>query len=722
MGARKMQTVKQYQESLVHKTKVAKFIHYLFNRLHLLLLSLLLLGYFEFLCRESVTTTIQWMLNNPLQFALNELLVFSLLLLFVAISGRTWAGYTVLSTLLTVIGFISGIKMEYLGVPLLPWDVVLSKETQSMAAYLKGMLNVHLLGYSFLFFIISFVMLKFVPKFSGAYRSHERAAFVVIAVFIGFCTYSDIPLDLKHSFQVHDYFWDEAANYKTNGYLVTTALTTKLVFIPVPEQYNQANMKTILQQVNRRTNIDPAIKPNIIVILSEALWDPTLLPKVTFDHDPLPNLHELMKNYSSGWMLSTVFGGGTANVEFEILTGNSMRFMPEGSVPYIQYVNHGVDSLASILRRQGYAATAINPYHNWFYNSKKAYQNFGFSNFISMEFFDSNLKGFNIADSEVSKNIILQSERTAGADFIFANTMENHFPFDPGKFKTNTFTVSGDVSAATKGLLETYATGIADSDLMLKSLVDYYTQSKEPTIVAFFGDHKPILGSNFGVYTDTGYLKPNQPDRLRRLYDVPLLVWNNYLPKQKDNLDISPAFLEPYLLNLAQKQGTPYTDMLYALSQKSPILPPASYYSGFNIKAADLVPYKLMQYDMLFGKQYQMQAVKEPIVDPNFLLGSGPMIVDSVSPSSIKAGVAFQQEQNDSTLVLSGQRFVQECAVYWNGKKLVTKLEPDGKLRAWVPKQLYNKAGKIELQVLNKDSEHIVVSETKKFEIDVKAF
>src|SRR5439155_419255 len=100
------------------------------------------------------------------------------------------------------------------------------------------------------------------------------------------------------------------------------------------------------------------------------------------------------------------------------------------------------------------------------------YKDFGFSQFISMEFFDQRLKGLNIADSEVAKNIIKQSQATAGSDFIFANTMENHFPFDPGKFAKNTFTVTGDVSKETKGLLETYATGVADADLMLKSLVD----------------------------------------------------------------------------------------------------------------------------------------------------------------------------------------------------------------------------------------------------------
>jgi phosphoglycerol transferase MdoB-like AlkP superfamily enzyme len=620
---------------------------------------------------------------------------------------------------LAVIGFISGIKMKFLGIPLLPWDVVLSKETESMTAYLAGIWNKQLIGFTLLFIGLSVALLRFVPGFSAHYKWREKMALVVFSLLIVTSVYSGKPLDLKHRFNVTDIFWDEAQNYKTNGYLATTAMTMKLVFIPVPVNYSKMQISSLVDHTPKRTNIDPAVKPNIIIILSEALFDPTLLPKVTFDHDPMPNIHQLMKDYSSGMMLSTVFGGGTANVEFEVLSGNSMRFMPEGSVPYVQYMNHGIDSMASILRRQGYAATAINPYHNWFYNSKSAYKNLGFSQFISMEFFDQNLKGYNIADSEVTKNIIKQTQTTAGADFIFANTMENHWPFDPGKYKTNNFTVTGDVSKETKGMLETYATGVEDADLMLKQLVDYYTQSKEPTIIAFFGDHKPVLGANLAVYNDTGYLKPNEPNRLRKLYDVPLVVWNNYLPAHKDKLDISPAFLGPYLLNLAEKQGTPYMDMLYALSQKSPIIPPSSLYSGFNIKAEDLEPYKLMQYDMMFGKQFQMQAGKDPIVDPNFQLGIGKMVIDSVTPSMIEAGKPFQQEQNESTLILTGQKFVQQSVVYWDKTKLDTKLLPDGTLKAIVPQSLYKKPGKSALQVQIKDSESFVVGQSNVIQIQV---
>lgn len=709
------------KEEILRRLNVYNIMNYLLNRLHFLVLSLLLLYYFEFLCRSSASDTVNWMIAYPLPFLLNFLLVFTLLLLFAAIAGRTWIAYMALSAIMAIIGFVSGVKMKLLGVPLMPWDVVLSKETESMTEYLSGILDKQLIGYSVVFIILSFVLLKFVPKFNLKLKWPDRMIFVAIVVFIGFCILTGKPSDFKNRFQIINISWDQAANYKTNGYLVTTSTNIKLVFIPIPQDYNELNMK-VIQNIPRRSNINPNVKPNIIVILSEALWDPTLLPNVTYDHDPLPNLHQLMKDYSSGWMLSPQFGGGTANVEFEVLSGNSMRFAPIGSTPYIQYFNHGIDSLASILRRQGYTTAAINPYYDWFFNSKNVYKNFGFSQFISMEFFKQNVKGYYIADSEVAKNIIEQTKRTPETDFIFANTMENHFPFKASKFKPSDINikVTGKVSDATKSMLETYATGAADADLMLKSLVDYYTKMKEPTIIAFFGDHKPVLGSNYGVYTETGYLKPNEPGRLKKIYDVPVVVWNNYLPKHKDNLDISPAFLGPYLLNLAQKEGSPYMDYLYTLSQKNPIIPPSFYYDGFNIKADDLKLYKLLQYDMMFGKQLVMQGVKDPIVDPNFKLGFGKMVINTVVPAEVKVGLPFQQENDFSTLIVSGENFVPQSLVFINGKKVTTKLLADNTLKAFVPKEDYSKVGKMLIEVEVKDSQQIVVSDSNQMSVEVK--
>jgi phosphoglycerol transferase MdoB-like AlkP superfamily enzyme len=697
-------------------TRILNIFRYSAARLHLFVLPWLILFYFEYLTRDSVRDMYIWSREQSMQLELNYLIILGLLLFFVGLCGRTWMAYMVLSAFLTIVGFVSGVKLKFLGIPLMPWDVLLSKETEAISTYLSGIWNWSLLSWSLVFIAVSLGLLRWTPLFNIKFNWLEKLVLLGLACFILTSVFWERPIDLKADFNIFNVTWDQAQNYKLNGFLAATALNLKLAFVPKPENYNETNLHKLIQSIPRRTNIDSSIKPNIIVVLSESLWDPTLLPKVTFDKDPMPFMRKIMQDYSSGWMLSPQFGGGTANVEFEILTGNSMRFTPPGSTPYIQYANHGIDSMASILTRQGYTATAISPFFNWFYNSKNVYKNFGFSQFISLEFFDQRFKGNEIADAEVTKNIIAQTEKSAGPDFVFANTMENHQPYEPHKFYFDPIKVSGAISERSKGMLESYATGVVDADLMLKTLVEHYTETKEPTIIVFFGDHKPILGSNYGIYSETGYFKPNEPGRLRKEYDVPLVVWNNYLPKQRDPLDISPAFLGPYVLNLAQKEGTAYTDYLYQLSRKIPIIPPSFYYKGFQIQEEDLKAYKLFQYDMMFGKQYVLKDYSRPIVDPLFKLGFGKMAIDSVKPEQITAGIS----NSESAFILSGTNFVEKCVVYANGKPLDTYLKGDRTLQADIPKKLTDHPGHITLEVKVLDSQYIVVADSNKVIIDVK--
>ncbi len=179
-------------------------------------------------------------------------------------------------------------------------------------------------------------------------------------------------------------------------------------------------------------------KPNVIFIMNEAFWDPTLLKNVKFSEDPLPTVHRLQKEMTSGFLLSPQFGGGTSNVEFEILSGQSMSFMPAGSVPYQQYISRPLPSLASYFKSQGYASTAIHSYERWFWNRENVYRYMGFDEFISKEGFDNPVnKGAFIADDEVSRRIIQEVEENEEPTFIYAVTMQNHGPYDDNRYGDN---------------------------------------------------------------------------------------------------------------------------------------------------------------------------------------------------------------------------------------------------------------------------------------------
>jgi phosphoglycerol transferase MdoB-like AlkP superfamily enzyme len=683
-------------------------------RLPILLFAIIPVWVMELLSRGRFGESFIWIFQHISEFAGNVLLVFILLLLFTSLIGRTRIAFWSLSAILIILSLISGIKLKMLGVPLLPWDFVLSGETQDMLKYLNNILSVRIIAGIVLFIAISYALLYRTVTFKNRFSWKERGITAAVSILLLIALYTDRPLQIRNWSGIHALPWNQSQNVQTNGFALTTMMNTQIMFTNQASGFTDQDVSTIIDTISPSTKPEEtAVKPNIVVILSEAFWDPTVIKGTQFSQDPIPFFHHLQQNYSSGTMLSPQFGGGTANVEFEVLTGNSMRFLPQGSIPYNQYIDHGVDSLASILARQGYTSTAINPFYSWFFNSKTVYQNFGFSSFIPIEYFKPHYEGPYIADSEVADNVIAKSDATPGPDFIFTNTMENHFHFYPGKFKENTFKIKGDMTEAARGMLETLAQGMNANDKMLQTIVEHFEKKKEPTIVVFFGDHLPYLGDDYQGFIESKYLDgKNDPDFLNKMYRVPVVVWNNYLPAKKEQLDMSPSFLGPYVLKQANLKGSSYTDFLYNLYQKIPVIPPSNYYEGLNIKEDDLKNYEILQKDILFGHQVSYQSYTDPIISKVYQLGFGPMQINKVTPSTTE--ISGKTEMN---LTVEGTNFPPLGVVTVNGKNLPTTYLSENTLMANVESSLLQ-SGTLEIQVRVIDSKETVIGKSNTWPLD----
>lgn len=510
------------------------------------------------------------------------------------------------------------------------------------------------------------------------------------------------------------FFQKHAKSKRSLARLAGVGLIGLICFAVTSSEFEGGKRKIALAPMPELTAEQLQRKPNVIIVLSESFWDPTLLQTVTFSRDPLPFFHELAKHYTSGWLLSPQFGGVTANVEFEVLTGNSIRFLSTEAVAYEHDVKTNIDSLASVLSARGYTATAISPFHNWFANTRETYRRFGFSRFISMEFFNPNeYEGPYIADWAVAKRIIEESGKTAGPDFIYANTMENHYHYYPNKFKRNTIEVKGDLPSGDAGLLETYAQGISDADRMLESLVHYYSRYPEPTVIVFFGDHLPYLEEDYKVYRDAGYISGEaDPDFLFKMHRTPVIVWSNFIRKPRETIEMSPSFLGPYALKTAGLDGTPYTDYLYSLSRRIPIIPPREHYPSLGVKEDDLAEYKSLQEQMLSG-------ALTPQNPKPLTMGYGPPKIAEFEPAQIKAGQEFKTDEGRSALTVKGGPFGIGSKIYAEGKPLPTTWRNEQTLTAVLPNELYAGPGKIELQVKVVDEKEYVLTQSDPVVISV---
>ncbi|MFC5447917.1 LTA synthase family protein [Paenibacillus aestuarii] len=683
----------------------------------LLLAALIPLLIMEILSRGRYLEMLTWSVSHVLELIFNGSILLGFMLLLMAAIGRTRIAYWVISAIFIIFALISGVKLKILGVPLTPWDLMVAGEGTDMVKYVTNILNARTLVALLLFIGASYVLFYRTTWIAKRFAKKERIIMAAAGVIMLAAVYTDKPLPVQRWAHIQAETWNQADNTQSNGFALATFLNTKAMFGGGHPGYDDKAIETIVSQTPKPEKAGASlgdIKPNVIVILSEAFWDPTLIQSVQFSRDPIPFFHKLQREGTGGWMLSPQYGGGTANVEFEVLTGNSMRFLPQGSVAYNQYINGEVDSLASIYARQGYTSTAISPFYNWYFNSKKVYEDFGFSKYIPIEYFKPNYEGPYIADSEVAANIIKSTSQSNGPDFVFANTMENHFHFYPGKFPKNTIDVTGNVAPSSIGMLETLAQGISAADNMLKELVEHYQQSGEPTIIAFWGDHLPALGDDYATYIDTKYISgKDDPDFLKKMYSVPLVVWNNFDTSHKDSLNISPSFLGPYLIDLSRQHGSYYTDYLQQLSKKVPVIPPQDHFAEMHVKADDLKDYETLQYDILFGDRHAYKDYTTPIIDPHYRLGYGPITIAGVVPDTQDLS-----GRSSVTLKITGENLPPLAYATLNGEQLPTTWVDEHTATAVVEGDRL-KSGIWDIQMNVKDSKDDVIGKSNTWPVEI---
>lgn len=336
------------------------------------------------------------------------------------------------------------------------------------------------------------------------------------------------------------------------------------------------------------------VKPNIIVIMNEAFSDLSLVGDYKTNIDYLPFIKSLQENTIKGTLYVSIFGGGTSDTEYEFLTGNSMAVMPSNCVPYQQFVTDPSPSLATTLKAQGYYNIAIHPYEPSGYKRDLVYPLLGFDEFLSMKDFKNpkTIRSF-ISDESSYGKIIEEYEAKGdqGPLFIFNVTMQNH----GGYSSTQLFPDAESVKLTDHPRVaktEQYLSLLRKSDQAFKTLTDYFSQQKEPTIILLYGDHQPA------VYADLYNEMADQTKVVQLKYQVPFIMWANYdIPK--DDVDkMSANYLSSYLLKTAGLQGTAYNDYLMKLYEEVPVINSQFYidkedmFHGFNDTTKD---YDLIQ-------------------------------------------------------------------------------------------------------------------------------
>lgn len=373
------------------------------------------------------------------------------------------------------------------------------------------------------------------------------------------------------------------------------------------QSYETASLDELLVMIDaddsESSASDPEDQPNIILLLSESFFDVTELDGVSYDEDPVAGYHALLEESVSGTFYTQSLGYGTCNIELCVLTGlNTGLLSGEDLYSFSADAFEKLPSVPSVLADSGYYTAFLHTYNDSVYGRSLIYPALGFDDlYFSSDFgaffepvlgysgdsywtyMQTRIAGGLYSDELLTELIIAKYEdaREAGEDqiFLFAVSMQNHQPYNNGKYDADEITVSVEadgLSAEAMESLTAFVQGCHDASEALTALTDYYRDCEEPTIIIFFGDHRPGLGTTDGssVYQQLGIASTDKTEwsleDYAELYSTDYLIWANdesLLPQDAGTtLDTSCNYLGAMILELANVELPAYWQLISSLS------------------------------------------------------------------------------------------------------------------------------------------------------------
>ncbi|WP_410993415.1 LTA synthase family protein [Bacillus cereus] len=598
-------------------------------RVHFILLLLahtVALFYIVMQVNMSFIEAMNWIYFYNMQFILSFVVIYAIYILVYNLIGKVFLSIVLTSCTLVILCIVNYLKLIFRGDPLYPSDFTQITHMQSVIPMVMDYFS-----WSYIFVIIVSIVACIVAgiymrRYIQNVKIHLgiRALLVVGSIFVLYAYGNFANTFMNKVFQksgVDFVLWNQNENYASNGFVLGFISNLDTTVMEKPKNYSKENMLQIANDIKKQYsgnigNQKKKEKPNIIFVMSESFWDPTKVTNLSFSEDPVPNLHHYIENFPGGQTISPTFGGNTANVEFEALTSYSMSLLKPGSIPYQQVITNKkeVPSIPTALKKEGYYTSAIHSFGRTFFKRDDVYKVLGFDKFNAEDTMKNmDIDGDYISDLAMSKEIIAELEEQKQPTFIHAVTMQNHFPFTEGRFGENLIEISGLENEESKGELETYTEGLRRSDEALQYLIEQLDNLDRPTLLVFFGDHLPSLGTNKSFYKENGYITNEKtPSERLAMAQTPLLMYANF-DMPNDNLGlVSPIHFSNLIFDYAGLNKSLFYQFLSELYKEIPVLRDelkvdknGEVINDLTKKQKEMLEqYKMLQYDLLVGNQY----------------------------------------------------------------------------------------------------------------------
>lgn len=604
------------------------------NRLSLVLHYLLacILNFFvEAISRHSVFRAWDYLTETPKVFLFNSFLIFATFSVVYLVRRRVFVRI-LLSVFWLFLGACNGYLLLKRVTPFNAQDLKVLSDALSLTGNYFSTFELVLLIVG-----IGAVVLWVVSMWRRGGQFTGKMHRIIATIGVGFwivcyIVLTDVAIDRR---VISNYFGNIAFAYEDYGFPYCFTASIFKTGISEPAGYGKETMQAISNGgkiTESTTGRSEDELPNILFVQLESYFDPTEVEWLQFSEDPIPNLRKMYEEYSSGYFKVPSVGAGTANTEFEVLTGMSMRFFGPGEYPYKTYGKTKLlESAAVALTNLGYGAEALHNNGGNFYSRAQVFNHMGFDHYTSKEFMNilqTTPKGW-ATDDILIPNILDSMDTTEGQDFVFTISVQGHGDYPTEIMIENPqIEVSGPEDEGRRNAWEYYVNEVYEMDKFAGDLVKAIEERGEPSVIVFYGDHLPTMELQA------------KDLKSRYLYNTNYVIWDNIGLKKKDGNYAAYQIMAEVLDRLDIHSGTVF-----------------NYHQQRHQTKNYLADLELLQYDILYGKQYVYEESGKPIEAGHMVMG----VKDTAITSLV--------EQLDGTYSIYGENFTKQTKIYINGEK-----------------------------------------------------
>lgn len=549
---------------------------------------------------------------------LNLCIWYLLYMIVFAISNHVKFTIILLNTITYFFAVANAFVIQFRDQPIMPMDI----KSISTVITVAGEFQYDPTGNMILMGLLVLLCNLWIHKVDFSFSDRKkRILYLVLTVGCSFfCFYGMFVGDFfKRAGVAEMDFFRFKNTYQTDGYMVPTMRNIRFLHVKKTQNYSIDKVNEIVSGVHGEEETKKKLPENVIVIMNESFADLSVLGSFETSEPVLPYLDSLKDSSKQGYVYVSAHGGGTANSEFEFLTGNSVSNIPIGTIAYQMYVDEGDASIVSLFKENGYRTVAWHPYFKGNYNRPAVYEIYGFDDYYGWDEIEcEEIRNFSSDRSDYQAIIDLYKNKSNSEKmFLFNVTMQNHGGYDNENYES---TISLTDCPGNFPQAEQYLSLVHESDAALQELVDYFSAVEEKTVILLFGDHQPYVEEEFYGYVMGTATEENLLETVQRKMMTPYVLWANYDLDIEEEDYISANYLGSYLLKAIEMELPEYNQYLLELQEKIPAININGFLDenkvmhelGENDEYEELLnEYQILQYNNLFDNKHRVDEIFE---------------------------------------------------------------------------------------------------------------